>query len=266
MFCVFYFFTGVYKVLGVVAVTTKLMVHNEQTYDFANSVNMIILGVTSYAVLYAFSNILSSPQPQRAVLGLIRRYFRSAEFLVSEIQSNQKKGMLRKFKIAFYSYELRTLPPKIKAWSKAINHKNYPENSANKIEDLLVGIYTLSNSIQEWLISSRLHQTELILQETIEALAQWKKGIEGVFKSYSKDLNSLFSTQTEDALKKHTTIMETIINKHSDQIKLLDIPTQEKENLYRLVGSYQGLSYSLISYSKVAEQINWQHWEEARFG
>lgn len=105
-----------------------------------------------------------------------------------------------------------------------------------------------------------------MFQETIEELVQWKKGIEGVFKSYSKDLDSLFSTQTEDALKKHTTIMETIINKHSDQIKLLDIPTQEKENLYRLVGSYQGLSYSLISYAKVAEQINWQHLEEARFG
>ncbi len=265
MFCVFYFFTGVHKVLGVVGVTTKLMVHNGQTYDFAGSANMIILSVSSYALLYAFSNILGSPQPQRAVLGLIRRYFRSAEFLVSEIQNNRKKGVLRKFKIAFYRHELRTLPLKIKAWSKAINYKDYPESSVDMVEDLLVHIYSISNSTQELLTSSRLQQTELMSQETIEELAQWKKGIEGGFKSYSQDPGSLSSWQIEDALKKYTTAMETLINEHWDHIKLLDITTQEKENLFRLLGSYQGLSYSLISYATAAEQINWQRWEEARF-
>ena len=265
MFCVFYFFTGVYKVLGVIAVTTKLMVHNEQTYDFAASANMIILSVSAYALIYAFSYILNSPRPQRAVLGLIRRYFRSAEFLVSEIQNDEKKGMLRKFKIAFYSYELRTLPLKIKTWSNVINHKNYPENSTDEIEDLLINIYSLSNSIEEWLESSRLHQTKLILTETREELAKWHRGIESVFKGYCNDLDSSLSKQIEDVLKRHITTLESIVNKNNMQIERLDVTAQEKENLYRLMGSYQGLSLSLISYATVAEQINWKHWEEEIF-
>ena len=59
--------------------------------------------------------------------------------------------------------------------------------------------------------------------------------------------------------------LETIVNKNTKRIKLLEITADEKENFYRLVGSYQGLSLSLISYATAAEQINWNHWEEEVF-
>jgi hypothetical protein len=226
---------------------------------------MVILSVASYVLIYIFSYILSSPRPQRAFLSLIRRYFRSTHFLASEIQNNEKTGHWRKFKIAFYRYELRTLPLKIKAWSKAINPKGYPENSADEIEELLMNIYSLSSSLEEWLISNRLPQTELILTETREELAKWDRGIERIFKAYYNDLDSTLSKRIEDALMHHINTLESIINKHDTYIKQLDISPQEKENFYHLLGSYLGLSRSLISYAAAAEQINWKHWEEEVF-
>ena len=265
MFCVFYFFTGVYKVLGVIGVATKLMVHNEQTYDFANSANMVIFSVFSYAFIYVFSYIISSPRPQRAVLSHIRRYFRSAEFLVSDMQSNKKSSILRKFKAAFYRHELRTLPLNIQSWSKAISHKDFPDNHPDEIDDLLLNIYSLSNSLEEWISSTHLQQTKFMLSETKEELAKWNRGIESVFKGYYNDLDSSLSRQIEDALKNHITSLETIINKYSERIKQIDISAQEKENLFRLMGSYQGLSLALISYASAAEQINWKHWKEEVF-
>jgi len=265
MFCVFYFLKGGNRVLGVVALTTKMIINNEQVYDFTTSVDMLILSLGAYISVYMFSYILGSPRPQRALLSLIRRYFKSATFLISEIQNNENKGHWTKFKTAFYRYELRTLPLKIKAWSKAINHKHYLHNSIDEVDDLLVNIYSLTSSLEEWLIASHLSQTNLILTETREEFAKWHTGIEGVFNDYNNNLDCALSTRMEDALKHHINTLESIINKHDTYIKQLDISAQEKENLYRLVGSYLGLSNSLISYAAATEQINWKHWEEEFF-
>ena len=265
MFCVFYFFKGPYRVLGVVAVTTKMIINNTQVYDFSSSTNMLIVSLGSYILVYMFSYILSSPRPQRALLSLTRRYFRSAEFLISEIQSNEKRSHWAEFKTAFYRYELRTLPLKIKAWSRAINHKHYPNNSVDEIGELLVNIYSLTSSLEEWFVASHLKQPKHILTETREELVKWHAGIERVFKDYNQNLGSSLSTQMENALIEHTTNLESIINKHEAKIKQLDISEQEKEDFYRLIGSYLGLNRSLISYAKAAEQINWKHWEEEVF-
>ena len=265
MFCVFYFATGVYKVLSVIAITTKLMVSNEQTYDFAASFNMIIWSVSTYAVLYAFSYMLSSPRPQKAVLSLIRRYFKSAEYLASESQNNEKKGGWKKIKTAFYSYELRTLPLKIRSWSQAINHKNYPKNSPHDIDELLINILSLSYSIEEWISSNRLPQTKHMLSDTKKELGEWNKGIKNVFQDYYNDLDSSLSVQVEEVFNRHIFTLESIVNKNKVLIKQLDVTAQERENLYRLMGSYQGLSLSLISYAAAAEQINWKHWQEEVF-
>lgn len=265
MFGVFYFLNGTYKILGTIAVITKLQVHNEQVYNFAASANMVIFTVFGYAFIYALSYIMSSPRPQRAFLSHIRRYFRSAEFLVSDVKYKNQKSIFDKFKITFYKYELRTLPIKIKAWSIAIDHKHFPDNSQNDIDELLTNFLSLSNSIDEWLTSNYLNQTKLILPETIEELSKWDKGIENVFSTYCNDLDSPVSSQIKDSYVSHVHTLETIVNKNTKRIKLLEITADEKENFYRLVGSYQGLSLSLISYATAAEQINWNHWEEEVF-
>ena len=78
MFLVMYFLKGIHKVVGVIAVATKLMLHNEQTYSFATGANMVICSIGAYTTIYIFSYLLDSPRPQRAILKLIQRYYRSA--------------------------------------------------------------------------------------------------------------------------------------------------------------------------------------------
>jgi len=172
-----------------------------------------------------FSYMLNSPRPQRAVLKQIRRYHKSAQFLTSTIASDiasekqiNQQGIWIKFKTAFYHYELKTLPFKMKSWTAAIDHKHFPKNTPDVIEDMLLSLNALSNEIQA-------------------------------------------------SLNQHIKNLEVIINRRAKQIEELieRVSEQEKENLSRLMGSYQGLSYTLISYASIAEQINWKHWEEEVF-
>jgi len=230
IFCIFYFLTGVYQLIAVIGVVTKLMVHNEQVYDFAIPANMIIWSVACYAFIYVLSYMLNSPRPQRALTNLTRRYFRSAGFLLSEIQHNNKPGIIGKFKIAFHRYEIRTLPLKMKSWSRAINHKHFPTNTTDEIDYLLYAIISLSDSIEEWIRSNGLPQTKYILGETKEELSKWNRGIESVFKNYHDDLDSSLSGQAELDLKNHITTLEEVINQHSDYIEKMktNVSSQEK--------------------------------------
>ena len=270
MFLVMYYLEGVLKVVGVIGVSTKLMLTNEQTYSFSTVSNMLLLSIGTYTIVYMYSYLLDSPRPQRAMLKRIRRYHKSAQFLTSIKmigKQNVPQTIWTKLKIAFYRYELKTLPLKIYSWSNAINHKLFPNNTPESITDLLLGLHSLSNSLEEWFESNHLPQTPFLFNKTTEELEKWRVGIEDVFQSYQYNFDGSLSSRVQESLNQHILNLEAIINTHAKEIEKVkeNISEQEKENLFRLVGSYQGLSLALISYTSITEQIDWQHWQEEVF-
>ncbi len=44
-----------------------------------------------------------------------------------------------------------------------------------------------------------------------------------------------------------------------------ELGVQDYKNFYRLLGSYRGLSESGLEYIRIAKQIDWVQWQEARF-
>jgi len=40
---------------------------------------------------------------------------------------------------------------------------------------------------------------------------------------------------------------------------------EDYENFYQLLGSYRGLSESVVEYADLASESDWRHWEENRF-
>ncbi len=90
-------------------------------------------------------------------------------------------------------------------------------------------------------------------------------GIQSVFRNYKIDLDIILSHQMRDALSLHIEKLEELINKNTTYFQTLDITSQEKENFYRLVGSYQGLSLSLIAYAELIQQIEFKDFEKEFF-
>ena len=71
----------------------------------------------------------------------------------------------------------------------------------------------------------------------------------------------------QDGLNRHIRNLEEIVNRHAKEIEKAkkSVTEEEKENMFRLIASYQGLSHALILYASAAEQIEWKHWEEEVF-
>ena len=177
----------------------------------------------------------------------------------------KQNSILVKFKIAFHRYEIKTIPMKIHSWSNAINHKLFPKNTSDAIDDLFISLHALSNNLDEWFQSDKLPQKTLFLNETKEELEQWKLWIENIFQSYQSNFGYPLSNHIEDELKQHINNLEDIINKHEDYSKQKNLSIEDRIKLYRIVGSYQGLSYTMIAYASATEKIDWSHWQEEVF-
>ena len=270
MFSVKYFLKGSIQFIAFLGVGTKIMLHNEQTYDFIPGNSMTILHLSSYALVFSFAYMMGTPRPQRAVLWRIRRYYKSALFLTSVTASKQQMdqaSMWMKYKIAFHRYELQKLPLKIKPWAGVINQKYFFKNTPNEIDDMIIGLIGLSESLDEWFTSNTLPQTPLMFDETKKELEAWRSGIEKIFQRYTENLDSVLPDGMEEGLNRHIRNLEEIVNRHIDEIEQLkeSVSKEEKENMFRLMASYQGLSHALIAYVSVAEKIDWKHWEEEVF-
>jgi hypothetical protein len=59
--------------------------------------------------------------------------------------------------------------------------------------------------------------------------------------------------------------MENRIDWTLGQADQRELSEADYQNFYRLVGSYRGLSESIVEHAKIAGGLNWQEWKEERF-
>ena len=97
MFLNCYFLSGMARFFASMAMLNILQIQNQQVYSFVAMVNAYIFFVMSFAFLFVMSYLLGSPRPEKAVLHLLDRFFRSAEFLMSRkaAEAGRESGMNR---------------------------------------------------------------------------------------------------------------------------------------------------------------------------
>jgi hypothetical protein len=59
--------------------------------------------------------------------------------------------------------------------------------------------------------------------------------------------------------------MEKRLNQTLSQTEEKELRDSDYQNFYRLVGSYRGLSESIVEHANLAGSLNWQELEEERF-
>jgi hypothetical protein len=112
MFVVCYFFSGIGRLAGMIAVLTMIAVQNQQTYNFAAMANSYLYTLLGLAFVFAMSYMVRSPRPEKAVLHLVGRFFHSAELLISRMarEPGRTPALMERWKSAFYQHEMKTMP------------------------------------------------------------------------------------------------------------------------------------------------------------
>ena len=247
----------------------SISVQNEQTYSFASFANSLTMTLLIGALFIATAYIPSSPRPEKIFLRLYRRFYRRAEFLISELapSGKQKRGVARHWKVALYQSDLLNLPGKLAACGQKIDYRSFPANTPEQVQDLVVSLYELAYGIQKLTEAGNYPQAERMEEYLLDDLCDWQQVIETRLQQRA-DLPTRSIDTSAELHKRLTTRLdrlETSIEEIFAQSGKDELSSADSEDLYRLLGSYRYLSDAEVASSQLADSINWAQWQEARF-
>ena len=265
MFLVCYFLTGMTGFFCSMAILNMLVIQNHQVYVFAPLANFYIFLVMVFAFLFVMSYLLGSPRPEKVVLHLLDRFFRSAEFLMSRKAINfGRLSSLELWRIAFHARQLRTLPAKIAAWSKAIDRKRLPEDASEQIQALVISIQSLVYRMEQFLETDPVIREKPLSQDLRDTVKIWHAGIENIFGRWSRNPEAEpvapLRQRLEEGIIRMEKQTEEVLNRAGDELSL-----EEGENFFRLLGGYRGISEAVLAYAGIAQDIKWSLLREERF-
>jgi uncharacterized membrane protein YccC len=265
MFLNCYFLSGIARFFTSMAILNILQIQNEQVYSFYVMVNVFLFLVMAFTFLYVMSYLMGSPRPEKAVLGLLDRFFRSAEFLMSlkSAKPGQERSIDR-WRAAFHERQLRSLPAKLGAWIKAIDLRLFPDNTPEQIQALVTSAQALVYRIEQFQDAGAATQAEPLARELRDDIMTWHAGIETTFGRWSRNPEAepvaALRQRLEAGLSHLEDRIKEVLNRSGENVS-----REEGENFFRLLGGYRGVSEAALAYAGAAQVINWSHWREERF-
>jgi hypothetical protein len=266
-FVVCYFFPGMGRVAGLLALITMVPIENQQTYSFAALANSYIYVLIGVSLSMAVSYITFTPRPEKAFLHLLGRFFRSCEFVVSRMALDRHGATtaLERWRRAYHEQELRTLPGKLAAWGRVIDHRLFPANSREQVESLVTQLQSLAFRLHELTEAGEAPQADLLVRELLDDVRAWRLVLQEGFHRAAEApeigpegvLRERLATRLASLEKRTCEAMD-----HAGDGKLT---SENYQSFYKLLGGYRGVSEAALSYVGVAGQVNWDQWRESRF-
>jgi len=272
VFVVAYLFStpqqGIYRSIALALFLTLIGVSNSsQDYNILSVIDTALMFIILLGVLFLASYIPVAPQPNKTFQRLLRRFFRSSEYLISTMRWDltMTPTQLDYWIQTFHARELATLPQKLDEWSKVVNTSMLSDTTAEQLQVLTAKLQALSYRMQELMDARTNPQAELLIRELLTDMRVWRLKVQKALHCFSQDP----ALTSVDVLREQLTMsiehlegrIEETMNKAGDG-KFSD---RDGENFYHLLGAYRGLSEAIIEYAVTAEEINWNQWQESRF-
>ena len=246
-----------------------ISIDNQQTYSFSDYANDVVWIMLSLALAVSTAYFPASPCPEKVFLRLLRRFFRHAEFLISGLapDGQRLKGITERWRSVLYQNDLLELPGKLAAYGKQIDYRAFPDNTPEQVQTLVASLYALANQIKDLVEAGDYPQAELVQKRLLDDLRAWHQVIDARLQRRADDPTQYIepSANVRKRLTDRLAGLEASIEEIFTRSDNGELSTADYDSLYRLLGSYRGLSEAAIDYAQLADGINWAPWQEARF-
>jgi uncharacterized membrane protein YccC len=259
---------GLGRAFGLAMFASIMSVSNQQTYSFFVVSTTALMFPVLFIVLLITAYIPFSARPNKVILRLLRRYFRSCTYLLLNRPSSEadEKGSwwVAKRK-AFHRQEVATLPGKLGPWVMFLDLKHIDGTTKEEVQRLLVNLQALSYRMAGLPERNERRPHPVTNHELYADFQEWSRKIQNTMGQLSKNPGISNDNQFGDQLSAMIHRMEQHI---TEAIELSDgdVPSQEKcIHDYHRLGAYRGLSEALVEYAGSAGAINWTDWKKERF-
>jgi hypothetical protein len=165
-----------------------------------------------------------------------------------------------------YQNDLLELPGKLGSWGAMIDQRAFPEIDAGQVQALVTSFQGLAFRIKA-LVDAREHpQHDLLVRELLAEVSAWRIAIEAIFHRWADRLEvDPLGDELEQRLSARLHRLEQRINEVLSLTEANVLSHEDYENFYRVLGSYRGLSESMLALAKTNGDVSLARWQEARF-
>jgi hypothetical protein len=254
---------GLGRAVGLALFVVIISVSNQQSYSFLSVATTALMFVLLFLLMAIVAYIPYSPRPERVLLRLLTRYFRSAGFLLSQAAVREKEA-LASWREDFHRQELASLPAKLNVWLPHADPTVLGAESVQQLPALAGSLQTLTYRLQELLEVRGLPQSPQLVTALSDDMQAWRQQVIEAFQYLSAD-PSYRKKRIRGRLNKKLAQFEEHIEAQLDGADGVSLSLADQENAYRLLGAYRGVSQALLDFAIVAGNVDWTPWYEERF-
>jgi hypothetical protein len=252
--------------------TTMTGIENEQTYSFLSPANLSMMTVVALSFVALGRYFPFSPEPHRAFLRLVRRFFRSCEYLSATLlrEPDQRLTWLERCRDGYHLRELATLPDKIGLWARFIPPESLGDTRPEQLQALTANFLSLGYRMRE-IVEARaalppISPAELAVSPELQReIETWRSALRTNFRRLAVDPDAGDATGFRAALDGKLQALEDQIKKTLNRRDQVRLSGEQEVGAYRLLGAHRGLSEAVIAFTKAAGVVNWPRLREERF-
>jgi hypothetical protein len=251
------------RALGLAMFLSLISVSNQQSYHFLSVANTALMLSLILLLLNIVAYIPDPPRPERALLRLLRRYFRSASFLLSQPITGSR-SRYEAWREAFHLREITALPYKMVAWAGQADPGFLGESTVKQLPKLIASLQALSFRHQELLQVRRLPQSPSLETGLKQDMQAWRKEVLDVLDMLSRDpsrTQRVRRARLKEQLDSIEKRVEQVLKEQGSSIS----SEEYRGNFYRLLGAYRGSSEALLDFAELGAKVDWDPWYEERF-
>ncbi len=270
---IYYYFSeprqALAKMAAIVTFVSLISVQNEQTYSFASFANSGAMLMLTIVLNIVMAYIPFSPRPEKVFLRLFNRFFRQVDFLLGRIAIDWEKtaGASGRLRAALYKNDLLSLSQKLTTFGQQIDSRSFPDNPPEKVQALLDSLSALAFRMKEVVDARKMPQAEFAVRELLDELRAWRLAVKAQIHLWVEDPEAAArqATDLQARLNERMEKLEARIEETFQKAGEGDLTAEDHEHLYRLLGSFRGLSEAGLTFIGIARGVNWGQWREARF-
>jgi uncharacterized membrane protein YccC len=265
VFALCYLNSSPQQALGrVVGLTMFLMVTsitNWQSYSLLMVANMALVVVLVLLVVAATAQLSYPALPEKMVLRMIARFFRSSAYLMGTASRPRSEWTLwRRLQAAFHEHELNTLGDKLAMWGQLVDPQVVASASREHIAALVDSVGGIGRRLQVLIDEYALAPLDARPAIGLE----WCRRLQQLFDALAADPRSVDAAHLRATLADSLGRLDAyIIQAQGGRTALID--NDEAASGLRLLGAHRNVSESLVEFTESAAGLDWPRWREERF-
>jgi hypothetical protein len=255
------------KAFGLAMFMVIASVNNQQVYSFMVVATNVLMWPLMFMLMAFTAHFPWVMRPERSFLRLLGRYFRSYDYLLSDMNRDvqQSSTSFQLWRRSFHLREMSTIPAKLGVWAKFIDYKPLVGTSPEQVQSVVTSLEELSGRFRELIEERTAVRNHFLAGELSEDARAWRLILQ-------KGLSRLRSIPTDQDIATLRASLNEIMKKLETRIKeTLDkgvegkVSARDGENFYRLLGAYRSVSDALVGCAVNAGTVDWVRWREERF-